>query len=326
MLSVRSFRNADPPRLLELWKKTQTFQGDFTPVYSLTLNQLQTQVLGLPMLDSQSVMLAVDGDRPVGYIHTAFSPAQNGYTLDYTVGQICFLCVHPQYDDVSAAASALIQAGEHYLSGKGARTIFGGSPAPTAPFYTGLYCGGEAVGFLDSDKTACKAMLAAEYQPHQTTAWFHCDFQTGLPEFTAETFECYEKFEVEICEVPYAKTWYEGCAFVNGIWFDATAYLAKTDKPIARLRTRVSYPDVDGKLMMYGRTWLASLIELRVHPDVKEPNLQKHLLDELIRYLMSYNQILQIEAHVTEDSLLCSLLRRQSWIERARGSVFVKEL
>jgi ribosomal protein S18 acetylase RimI-like enzyme len=276
------------------------------------------------MLDARSVILAFEGVVPVGYVHTAFAPDKDGYSFDYTTGQICFLCVDPEYRDIHGAAAELIRAGEDYLIGLGAQKIFGGSPLPSAPFYTGFYGGGEAVGFLHSDKAIINAFHAANYQVHQSTVWFHFDIQTNATAITEETVGYYSELDVEISEVSNAKTWWEGCALANGIWFDATAYMPPTKRPIARLRTRIAYPDPENVLMMYGGTWLASLIELRVHPDFVGKGVALFLLGELIQYLADQNQVIQVEAHVAEGSSLFALLRNQMWHERDSGSVFVK--
>jgi len=286
------------------------------------------------MLDPRSVMVAVDvndtkyvrNDSIIGYVHTSFAPSKDGKSLDQTAGQICFLCVDPLYPDAAGAASALIAAAENYLSTKGTQKIFGGSPSPSAPFYTGFYSGGEAVGILQSDSIIIDAFLRSGYHVHQKTGWFQRDLREDTHETTFNTTVFYGKFETEIREIPGAKTWWEGCTFLNGIWFDAMTYLAQTDRPIARLRTRITVPNANNILSMYGATWLASLMELRVHPDFAKVGVQRYVLDQLIRYLTSYNQIVQVDAHVAEDSPLFTLLRNLSWTERDSGWVFVKEL
>ena len=324
MLTIRSFRNEDPPRLLELWHKTQQRQDNFPPLLALSFNQLQTQMLGLPMLDSQSVMLAVEGTTPVGYVHTAFAPSVDGYSFDYRCGHVCFLCVDPQYSDVPGAATALIRAGERYLTGFGVRTIFGGSPSPSVPFYTGFYGGAEAIGILRSDEAIVNAFRETNYQLYHETTWFHFDLCGEIPAISADTIGYYNEFEVEIKEIPKARTWWEGCAFSNGVWFDATAYQLPSHRPVARLRTRVTYPDAENLLMMYSGTWLASLMELRVHPDFSGTGITQHLLEELIRYLAVQNQVRQVEAHAPSQSLLGVLLHEQSWSVRDSGYVFIK--
>jgi GNAT superfamily N-acetyltransferase len=194
------------------------------------------------------------------------------------------------------------------------------------PFYTAFYSGGEAVGILHSDKTVINAFHEANYQVHQATTWFHLDLQNYVPVITAETVGYYGEIEIEINEASQAKTWWEGCTLANGIWFDATASLSRTGRPIARLRTRITYPDTGNMLTMYERTWLASLIELRVHPSFDNKGIKKYLLDELLQYLAAQNQILQIEAHTVDHTPLFTLLRGQSWTERNRGSVFIKNV
>lgn len=326
MLTIRSFRNEDPPRLLELWRKTQQRLDGFAPLFSPSHNQLQAQILGLPMFDNRSIMLAFDGDTPVGYVHTTLAPTENGHSLDPTTGQICFLCVDPKYHDASGVAAALVRAGEDYLSGLGTKKNYGGSPSPSAPFYTGFYSGGEAIGILDSDTVVINAFHEANYQVHQKTTWFHFDLRNYSPTTTPEMVALYAELAVDIHEVPGAKTWWEGCIQANGIWLDAMAYQVRTNRPVARLRTRVSYPDTEHILVMYGGNWLASLMELRVHSDFANDGTKKYLLEEMVRYLASQNQVVQIEAHVSEDSPLFGLLRSQSWQERDSGSVFVKNM
>ena len=326
MLSIRTFRNEDPPRLLELWRKTQRRRDGFASLLSPSPNQVQAQILGLPMLDNRSIMLAFEEGTPIGYVHTTLAPADNGHTFDPTTGQICFLCVDPQYHGVSDAAAALIRAGEDYLFGLGAQKIYGGSPSPSAPFYTSFYGGGEAVGILHTDMAIINAFHEANYHVHQKTGWFHFDLRNYSPDENLEMVSYQGDVVIEIREIPEARTWWEGCIQANGIWFDAMAYQVPTNRPVARLRVRISYPDTENILAMYGGTWLACLMELRVHPDFADEKMQRYLLEESVRYLAAQNQVVQIEAHTADGSPLFALLRSQSWQERGSGSVFVKNM
>ena len=278
------------------------------------------------MLHNRSIILAFDEDIPVGYVHTTLAPADDGHSFDLTTGQICFLCVDTKCPDAPGVAATLIRAGEDYLSGLGAHKIYGGSPSPSAPFYTGFYSGGEAIGILHSDKTIINAFHEANYQVHQKTTWFHFDLQNYAPDITMEMVDFYTELAVTIQEIPVAKTWWEGCGQTTGIWFDIMAYQVQANRAVARLRLRVSYPDTENILAMYGGTWLASLMELRVHPNFTDISVAKYLLGEAVRYLATQNHVVQIEAHAAEGSPLFTLLHSQSWQVRDRGSVFVKEI
>ena len=324
MLTVRSFRNEDPPRLLELWEKNQKRPDPFGPPFPLSLNQFQTQILGLPMLDSRSLILAFDGDTPIGYIHTTFAPSKDGYGFNTDVGHICFLCVDPNYSDAFGAASSLIQAGEAYLANHGAKTIYAGSPSPSAPFYTGFYGGGEAVGILYSDETCIHAFQSENYQIHQKTCWYHYNIHDSLATLSSEMASCYSIYAIEISEVGKAKNWWEGCVLAYGMWFDALAFPIKENRPVARLRVRIAYPDVEHVSALYGGTWLASLVELRIRPDFSDDRMQTLLLSELLRYLVAHNQVVRIEAQAAKDSPLDTLLQKQGWQTRNTGVVMVK--
>ena len=326
MLTVRPFRNDDPPRLLELWRRTQRRRDGVPPLPSLSLERLQTQVLGLPMLDRRSLLLAFDNEGPVGYVHTTFVPDDAGYSFDYTIGQICFLCVDSTYSGAPDAAAALIRGGEDYLSGLGAQTIFGGSPAPSAPFYSAIYGGSEAIAFLHSDETIINAFHEENYNVDHITTQFHFDLQHYTPIITPETVGYDGEIEIKIREVSKAKTWWEGCALANGIWFDATAFLVRTNRAIAQLRTRVTCPDTENAVTMYDKTWLASLMSLRIHPDFDTEGVKRHLLGKMIQHLAAQNQIVRVVAHTIDHSPLYALLRDQCWQECGSGTVFVKNI
>jgi ribosomal protein S18 acetylase RimI-like enzyme len=324
MLMIRSFHNEDPPRLLELWKKSRRY--DEQPVLiPLSLNVLQAQVLGLPLLDFRSIILAFDGEIPVGYVHTTFAPLADGSGFDQTTGHICFLCVDPMYHDTIGAAKTLIKAGEQYLKGQGAEEVFGGSPRPGAPFYTGFYSGGEAIGILGSDAVIVRAFLESGYQIHRRTIWFHRDLRNYEPPLSPNSVAWHSQLTLELNEIPKAKTWWEACLLANGDWLEATAYLNQTMRPIARARIRIACPDTDEARTMYGGTWSASLMDIRVHPEFYRKGVAAYTLRELLRHLAAQNQIVEIDSHVAEDSVaFYALLRTQIWEERDIGYIFFK--
>ncbi|GHT13083.1 hypothetical protein FACS1894170_08650 [Planctomycetales bacterium] len=320
MLTIRPFQNADPPRLVELQRKCQ--QDIFSP---LSISQLQAQVLGLPMTDLRSMMLAFDDDELVGYIHTALSPDADGSRLVNTTGQICMLCADPAYPNRSEVLTALLQAGEAYLVNCGVQEIFGGSPSPAMPFYTGFYGGGEVVGFLQKDEAIVRSFLDTGYRIDQKTTWFHLDMHRYEPLSSTDALAWLHTVTIEINDAPRAKSWYEGCILLNGNWLEAMAFFNATGKAIARIRIRISCPSSDEPFVLYNGLWTASLIDIRVHPDFRHQGVGKFLLSELVRHLADRRQIIQIDAHIAEDSLaLYALLNGLNWEQKEQGYIFYK--
>ncbi|MDR3232566.1 MAG: GNAT family N-acetyltransferase [Planctomycetaceae bacterium] len=327
MLSIRPFRNEDPPRLVELWRKCRYSNPQQQTLAHLSLNQLQAQVFGLPMTDTRCVMLAVDGSEPVGYVHTALAPVGDGSQPGNTTGHICFLCAAPAYHDKKKVVAGLITAAEKYLSGCGVQEIFGGSPTPSAPFYTGFYGGGESVAVLQSDTDIVQGFLDAGYIIHQKTVWFHLDIRDYEPPAMTDVLQWMHIVTIELNETPRAKSWWEGCILANGQWVEATAYSNETSRAIARVRIRIACPDAAEDFAMYGGSWTASLMDIRVHPDFRHKGVATFLLAELLQHLIARRQIMQIDAHIAEDSIaVYALLNALNWEQKETGFIFFKPI
>ncbi|MDR0522206.1 MAG: hypothetical protein LBH00_10185 [Planctomycetaceae bacterium] len=325
MNTIRPYRNDDPPRLLDLWRRTQKCCEEHLPFIALSANHMQEQILGQPFFDRRAIMLAFEGREPVGYVHTSLNPLPDGSDFDGTAGTICFLCVDPASKDVPQTAAALIRAAEDYLLSLGVKTIYGGSPSPSVPFYSAFYGGGEPIGILHSDEFLIRAFEEQGYSLYQKTVCFHMNLRQYSPVYTPELVGWHADSTVSINEHPKARSWWEGCTFANGAWFDAIAYFNQTQRPIARLRIRLTYPNMENVFSLYGNTWLASLMELRVHPEFLDQNIASFLLEELLRYLAARNHIVRAAAHAAEQSLLYTLLKKHAWKEKDNGTVFIKE-
>jgi ribosomal protein S18 acetylase RimI-like enzyme len=326
MLTIRPYRNEDPPRLLSLWKRSQQ-QRTRTRLIPLSMSTLQMQTLGLPFFDRRSILLAFDNQEPVGYIHTTLGPTPDGFNLNRRSAHICFLCVDPAYHDLWGAARALLFAAEHHLAQLGVEEIFGGSPRPSAPFYIGFYGGSEPIAFFDSDQYLIQVFLESGYHIHKNTARFYLDLANYIPPMTSAMVHWHSRLDVEFSETPKPKTWWDACAFANFEWIEATAFLSDAHRPVARIRVRVANPDMDEAQVLYGGTWDAGLMDARVHPDFYRQGVAAYTLAEMLRYLAGKNQIKQIEAHIDEDSIsMYSLLRSLLWKQIDTGKIFRKEI
>ncbi|MDR2754908.1 MAG: GNAT family N-acetyltransferase [Planctomycetaceae bacterium] len=326
MLTIRPYRNEDPPRLLSLWKRSQR-QGTRTRLMSLSMNTLQMQTLGIPFLDRCSILLAFENQEPVGYIHTTLAPNADGFSLNRRSAHICFLCVDPAYHDLWGAARALLHSAEHYFVEQGVEEIYGGSPRPSAPFYIGFYGGSEPIAFFDSDQYLIQVFLEMGYQIFKNTARFHLDLFDYIPPMTSAMVQWHSKLDIEFNETPKPRTWWDACAYANFEWIEAVAFLSNTHRPVARIRVRIANPDIDEAQVLYGGTWDAGLMDVRVHPDFYRQGVAAYTLAEMLRYLVGKNQIRQIEAHIDEDSVsMYSLLRSLLWNQIDTGKIFRKEI
>jgi ribosomal protein S18 acetylase RimI-like enzyme len=289
------------------------------------MNSLQMQTLGTPFFDRRSVMLAFDADRAVGYVHCTPGPSADGSCLDPVTGQICFLCVDPAYPDRWGMAAALMTAAENYLTGLGAKVIFGGSPRYCAPFYFGFYGGSEPLAFFDSDQYITQTFLAAGYAPFKKTVRFHLNLTDYVSSMSPAMVGWSSRLELEH-ELPvYPKTWWQACAVANFQWMETMAYLSSSHRPIARILLRIANPDAEHDETLYGRTWDAGLMHIGVHPDFRHQGIAAYVLGETLQHLVQQQRVARIEAHIADDMpFTLNLLRSMKWNTVDTGTLFRK--
>lgn len=326
MLTIRPFRNEDPPRLLKLWTKSQS-QQNRSDLVQLSMSSLQMQTLGLPFFDSHAIMLAFDGDDAVGYVHTTLGPNRDGSDFSATSGQICFMAVDPEYPDLWGAARILLHAAEDYLLLQGVTEIFGGSPRPCAPYYIGFYGASEPIGIFDSDAHLIQIFQEAGFETVMKTTRYRLGLRKYTPPMTPITVGWRSQLEIKFNESAPSKTWWEACSFANFEWYEATASLLSTNRPIARIRVRISDPDTEHEQLLYGGTWDAGLMDIRVHPDFHRKGVAAYTLGEMLRYLVCKGEVFRIEAQIDQsDPSLNALLKSLGWQAIDTGTVFRKEI
>ncbi len=78
MIEYRRFRNSDPPHIRRLWREAGLGRGAAT---DLDADSLETVVFAQPYFDREGMILAVDGNNVVGFIHAGFGPAADEQSL-----------------------------------------------------------------------------------------------------------------------------------------------------------------------------------------------------------------------------------------------------
>ena len=150
MIQYRTFRNGDPPALVDLWNTCFVGRGAAFVRGSTLLDYL---ILSKPFFDPAGLTLALADGRPVGFVHVGFGPDQGGAALDTRLGVTCALGVVPAYRR-QGIGGELLRRGEEFLRSRGARRLFAGPMPPVNPFTFSIYGGANSCGFLASDSAA----------------------------------------------------------------------------------------------------------------------------------------------------------------------------
>jgi ribosomal protein S18 acetylase RimI-like enzyme len=317
MLHYRTFQNIDPPTLASIWRSHAGQPGLAHPVSVDLLEQL---VFGKLYFDYQGLILAFEGDRPVGFVHAGFGPNPQGTGLCMEQGAICMLLVRPDCP-VKEVASGLLSESEAYLRRRGAKSVFGGSVKPLTPFYMGMYGGCALPGVLESDVITCDLYRTEGYQEVGRTLIFTLDLDTFRAPVDRQQLQLRRKMGVEAKCDPSPSSWWDACTTGEFVLTRFEASLKGSGTIAAWAMFRDMGP---GGMGHSGR--IEGLIDVHVAPAEQRQGLGTFLLSEAFRYLASQGAQ-QIEAQTTQENVAgLALFRKLGFRQTDEAVIFRKVL
>lgn len=296
MIEYRPFQNTDPPGIAEIWRCQHRLRR---LAQSVTWDILEEQVLSKPYFDRQGLIVAVQAGRLIGFVHAGFGPAADGSDIDRSMGNICLLMTRPGPESV-AAVRPLLQRGLSYLHERGTHVVYAGAASPQAPFYHGLYGGGNVPGILAEDQVTLNELSAAGFI-EQTR---HMILELELGRFQAvmdrEQLQIRRACQVQVMIDPPASTWWGACT--TG-WGQQIQFTARTRRDGSRLG-HVTFSDMPVLAKDWG-AYVVALNQIRVALDRQFKPSAIYLLNDALRQLAS-DGVMLVEAQVepTEVELL----------------------
>lgn len=160
MITYRTFRNADPPHVRDLWNRNLKTRGFGKPS---GCDQLEQALFSKPYFDREGLILAWDGKRLVGLCHAGFGCDESESRLDRNSGTICMLLVDESYRR-RGIGTELLRRGQEYLQRGGSSVQYAGPLHPLNAFYLGLYGGSDLPGVLESNAGAIEFLSKRGYR------------------------------------------------------------------------------------------------------------------------------------------------------------------
>jgi ribosomal protein S18 acetylase RimI-like enzyme len=313
MLRFRTFRNTDPPLLTAIWRSREDQPGLAQPVCVDLFEQL---IFGKPYFDYSGLILALEDDRPVGFVLASFGPNAQRSGLSIETGVICTLLVRPDCAQMEVA-TGLVEQGEEYLKRRGAKNVFGGARRPLNPFGSGLYGGVEPPGVLDSDAIAQEAFRRSRYRAASRILIFRHDLNALKLPVDRQQMQVRRRMLVQVIVDPPSRDWWEACTWGD---FDLTRFELVPrggGPPVATAVVRDLIVPGDSAPL---RT--AGLLDLEVDPAQRRQGLATHLLGESFRMLHGQG-FSAAEIHAAEDHATgVAMCRRLGFHQVGEGIVF----
>lgn len=317
MISYRAFQNTDPPALAEIWRNQPAEHGRLHP---MTVALLEQFVFSKPYFDRAGLIVAVDGERPVGFVHAAFGPSDDEQSLSKQMGLTCLVMVHPDYQR-RGIGGELLARGESYLRQQGAEVLYGGGVAPLNGFYLGLYGGSELPGVLDSDAGEQRLFCAHGYREIDRVAVLERDLTGFRVPVDRALMQVRRRSSVQAVFDPPPRTWWQACAWSG---------LERTRFELSlRDAGRVVASAAFWSLEPISRAWgvqAAGLIELEVTEEFRRQGIATFLLGEAMRQLQAQGVSLVQAQTMQRNAPALALYQKLGFQLIDQGAVYRKDV
>jgi ribosomal protein S18 acetylase RimI-like enzyme len=276
VISYRTFRNDDPPALVRVWNESLTGRG---AVHLPGSNLLEQQSLALPYFDPAGLILAIEANQVVGFVHAGFGANQQQTGLAHQTGVICMVAVRPAWRR-QGIGGELLRRAEEYLRQHEAQAILAGPAEPNNPFYHGLYGGSDQPGFLVSDELAGPFFQHHGYETASSTVVFQRALQKPLKLSDYRFVNCRQQYEIATEEAPARPTWWQNSVLGMISPVELTLSDKKTGEKMAEAQIT--------ELEAFSARWhhpSVGISHVEVTPESRRQGLGKFLMMQVLRFL-----------------------------------------
>lgn len=315
-IRYRTFRNQDPPQLAEIWRARARERGLMHPMSAELFEQL---VLAKPYFDKEGLIVALDGDVAVGFVHAAFGPTEDEGGLSTRFGVTAMLMVRPDYRRLGIGRQLLTRS-EAYLHRHGAQVLYGGGIYPLNAFYLGLYGGSELPGVLDTDVEAQRLYQAAGYQEIDHCLVLHRELKSFRPLISREQLAVRRVTTLRETADPASHTWWEACT--------VGAFERTRHELVANASQQVLAGATTWNMEPLSASWgvrTVGLIDVAVEPEHRRRGLATYLLGEIFRRLQQAGvALVETQTMQREHGAAVAFYERLGFKQVDRGAVYRK--
>jgi ribosomal protein S18 acetylase RimI-like enzyme len=315
VIHYRTFRNTDPPRLVEVWNETFTGRG---AVRLRTSTALERFVLAKPYFDPAGLIIAEQDGHCAGFAHAGFGAGERQAGVSCDLGAICMIGVRPGFRRRGIGTELLRQA-EAYLRQRGARTILAGPHAPCNAFYLGLYGGSDLPGFLTSDLDADPFLTRHGYRVQEQVLVLQRALSEPVRMIDPRFSTLRQSYELRVGACKNLGCWWQECVFSPVETLEFFLENKSGGEPAARtlvwemegFSERWSYPAV-------------GIVNCEVQASRRRRGFGKFLLSQVLRQVQEqYFEIAEVQVPEANGAAL-ALFRGLGFAQVDVGRVYVR--
>ena len=314
MIEYRCFRNDDPPRLADVWRAADLGPAAMQPMTSALL---EACVFSKPYFDRAGLVVAVDGERVVGFAHAGFGPNADLSAIDHAAGTTMLVVTVP-HEDEPAVADGLLARCEDYLRVRGVAAPRGGGTPTLGGFYLGLYGGSNLPGILDSSPRMQAVFRRAGYAEAERIAVLRRSLAGFRPPVNRLQMAIRRATTLRVIDEPSRRTWWEAAA-TTGIALRRYELRNATEE----LLGSASFWDMQPLAAAWGVT-ATGLLHVDIEGPRRRQGLASYLVAEALHDLAEEGVTL-VETQVAESNAAAvNLFEKLGFAIAERGSVFTR--
>jgi len=313
VITYRTFRNPDPPAIVQLWNSSGMGRG---AARAIEVHHLEGLVLAKPYFDPHGITLAEDDGRLVGFVHAGFGAPADGSRSSREFGVIAMLMVAPTHRR-RGLGRGLVRRAEQYLRSGGSTVIYAGGIDPLDPFYLGLYGGSEMPGILQSDAAAHRLFQSLDYRPADECLVFQRELSGALPSSDRRVRSWARRVGFRMDAHPPLTDWWSACRYAALEYADFSLRLNRTGEVVARARGWEMYP--------LQNTWNAQavgIVNLEVNESHRGRRLGTCLMIQILRHCRDIGLTLVEIQTMARNEPARRLYARLGFREVDRGVVY----
>lgn len=276
LIHYRPFLNTDPPLIVDIWRRRKPLR---TVVESVSRAMLDKFIFAKPYFEREGLILAFQGDEPVGFAHAGFAPNADLSDIDLRMGVLSQLQV-TGVDDRAEITRGLLEHIFQYLKSSGANSCYAGSQFPFAPFYMGLYGGSRIPGFLVEDEWAIAALLEFGFVESDRIAILSRNLTGFRMSVDRQIINVRRQYQISPVVDPRERTWWECCS----LGMAERDSFVMSDRLSRETVGRVVYWD----MLPLANEWgvqTRGIYDLHIEPEYQELGLAPFLLGESLKQL-----------------------------------------
>jgi ribosomal protein S18 acetylase RimI-like enzyme len=316
VIHYRTFRNADPPGLVEVWNAAFTGRG---AVRLQGPTWMEYFLFSKPYFDPHSLIIACADSQIVGFAWAGFGANDTESALGPRFGVLCLLGVAPSHRG-QGIGSELLRRAEAFLRERGSEELFAGPMYPLNPYTFGLYGGSGSPGFLESDAQARPFFEHRGYALEHTCLVFQRPLRQALS--VADGRFAAHRLRYEVQAGPFqGATWWQECVLGPIELHEYRLQDKRTERSAARALL--------WEMETYAQRWNEHAIgisDLVVPEEMRRQGLAKFLLVQILRYLQDqFFTVVEIQAHA-DDTATINLLRGLGFNQIDAGHIYRKKV